>query len=117
MQGTSQASPMAAGAAALIYEYDRSLRPDDVERILKITGVESRRPGTSFDFPRIDVLAAIESLVPETVTPQPSPTASSTPTVTPTATITPDVTATSTPRGPSKIVFLPVSMKRYWVRR
>jgi subtilisin family serine protease len=57
--GTSQATPHAAGAAALLFSLRPDLGPDAVESLLKESGrsvVDSR---TGLVFPRVDVLRAV----------------------------------------------------------
>ena len=56
--GTSQATPHAAGAAAVILGIAPTLTPNDVEQILKNTGKPINDPRTGVSTPRIDVLAA-----------------------------------------------------------
>jgi subtilisin family serine protease len=92
--GTSNASPMAAGVAALVLQADDSLRPSELERLLKNTGDSVRHPKVSLSFPLVNALAAIQQVVPAT----PSPTSTEAPseTPTPTATSTPPASATPT---------------------
>jgi subtilisin family serine protease len=60
--GTSQASPHCAGAAAILMEVQPLLTPDEIESILKATGkpIFDARNGTIT--PRIDLLAAVQSV-------------------------------------------------------
>jgi subtilisin family serine protease len=57
--GTSQASPHAAGAAAVLLEVDPTLTPDQIETLLKTTGVKVTDAKNGLTFPRIDLLAAV----------------------------------------------------------
>ena len=99
--GTSFAAPMAAGVAALLYQADPDLRPADVERILKNTGQPVEHPDNDDVFPLVDALAAVESVLPETPTPDATatPEPSSTPTAAP-ATNTP----TPAPATPTRVI-------------
>jgi len=60
--GTSQASPHAAAAAAVLLEADPALTPARIEATLKRTGVGVRDPKNGLTFPRIDLLAAFEAV-------------------------------------------------------
>jgi subtilisin family serine protease len=60
--GTSQASPHAAGAAALLLEAEPSLSAGALERLLKATGRPVTDPRNGMIVPRIDVAAALDSL-------------------------------------------------------
>ncbi len=59
--GTSMAAPHVAGAAALLNEINSNLRPQQIETILRATGVPISDPRTSLVFPRIDTLNALQS--------------------------------------------------------
>lgn len=59
--GTSQACPMAAGAAALLLEAKASLSPDEVESALKSSGTSIKDPRNGLTFTRIDVSAALKA--------------------------------------------------------
>jgi len=103
--GTSMASPMAAGAAALLFEADPGLRASSLERLLKDTGVPIEDHASPLTVPRIDVHAALVELV----GPPPTPAASPTPTATPTATASPSAVPTGTPTtGPSPTAGTPL---------
>jgi subtilisin family serine protease len=60
--GTSQASPQAAGAAALLLEAEPALSADALERLLKTTGTPVTDPRNGVVAPRIDVAAALDGL-------------------------------------------------------
>jgi subtilisin family serine protease len=57
--GTSMASPHAAGAAALLIEYNNLLTPDQIETILINTGYDVTDTKNGLIFPRIDILSAL----------------------------------------------------------
>lgn len=57
--GTSQACPMAAGAAALLLSSKPGLTPDAIRDALKGTGVSVTDPKNGLSFRRIDVQAAL----------------------------------------------------------
>lgn len=98
--GTSYASPMAAGVAALMFEANPNLRPADVERFLKDTGTPVKHPESGIEIPLVNALAAVEAVLP--ATPTPSRTATAAP-VTPTATRpAPSATATGVPVTPTE---------------
>lgn len=59
MGGTSMAAPHAAGAAALLVEYNSLLTPDQIEGILIDTGHEVTDTKNGLTFPRIDILSAL----------------------------------------------------------
>jgi subtilisin family serine protease len=61
--GTSQAAPHAAGAAALLIEQHHNSTPDEIESLLKITGVTRTDSANGVSTPRIDVLAAVSLAV------------------------------------------------------
>ncbi len=99
--GTSQASPTAAGTAALMLQAQPNLRPSTVLSILKVTGQMVTDPKNGRQFPSINSLAAVikaMTLFPPTATPTlpPPPTSTATATATRTATPTPTATATAT---------------------
>ncbi|MFN8472019.1 MAG: S8 family serine peptidase [Anaerolineae bacterium] len=97
--GTSQASPTAAGTAALMLQANPNLKPSTILSILKVTGQMVTDPKNSRQFPSINSLNAVLkafSLATPPPTWTPSPTASATPTPTRTATATPTSTATPT---------------------
>jgi subtilisin family serine protease len=92
--GTSMASPMCAGAAALLVQASGgTLTPAQVLSALESTAASAGSPDYQVGYGLIDVQAAIASL--PSATPTPAPTA--TPTPAPTATPTPVPTATPTP--------------------
>jgi len=66
--GTSQASPHAAGGAALLLSADPTLSPAQIEAALKSTGVPVTDARNGGSWPRIDLLAAVRSVV-KTATP------------------------------------------------
>lgn len=55
--GTSQASPHAAAAAALLLQADPALTPEQIETKLKVTGVSVTDAKNGLSFPRIDLLS------------------------------------------------------------
>ncbi|EDN69260.1 Peptidase S8 and S53, subtilisin, kexin, sedolisin [Beggiatoa sp. PS] len=59
--GTSQASPMAAGVAALMLEANSSLTPNCIKNIMQQTGVNILDSRNNLSFPRIDALLAVEA--------------------------------------------------------
>ncbi|KAB2852096.1 MAG: S8 family serine peptidase, partial [Anaerolineae bacterium] len=61
-RGTSQASPTAAGIAALMLEFDPSLLPVEIEDALKTTGTLVTDPKNNQQFPLINALSAVTSL-------------------------------------------------------
>jgi subtilisin family serine protease len=68
--GTSQATPHAAGAAAVLIALEPSATPDEIESLLKRTGkpiVDVRNGVTT---PRIDLFAAVQELL-KTLPPTP----------------------------------------------
>ena len=92
--GTSMASPMCAGAAALLVQAGGgSLTPAQVLSALESTAASAGSPDDQVGYGLIDVQAAIASL--PSATPTPVPTA--TPTPAPTATPTPVPTPTPAP--------------------
>lgn len=66
--GTSQASPTAAGVAALLLEKRPGLTPAAVETILKNSGTSVTDPSNGLAFPLINALAAIQAITPITPT-------------------------------------------------
>lgn len=58
MGGTSQATPHAAGAAALLWHVNPYISADTVEGALKATGVSVYDPRNGLSLPRIDVYGA-----------------------------------------------------------
>jgi subtilisin family serine protease len=58
--GTSQASPHAAGAAALLLQAKPTLSPDQIEAAFKNTGISITDPKNGLVFKRIDVKAALD---------------------------------------------------------
>ncbi|NOZ87183.1 MAG: S8 family serine peptidase [Deltaproteobacteria bacterium] len=60
--GTSQASPHAAGAAALLIQAVPKAGPEDIEQALKDSGKPVTDPKNNLTFPRINVAAALDLL-------------------------------------------------------
>ena len=62
--GTSQAAPHVTGSVAILIEAQPSLKPDDIEMLLKATGkpIFDRRNGVTT--PRVDVFAAVSAALP-----------------------------------------------------
>jgi subtilisin family serine protease len=67
--GTSQATPHAAGAAALLLQVNPALTPDQIAAALKATGVQITDPRNGLTFPRIDLQAAVQSVLPDATGP------------------------------------------------
>ncbi|MFW5653818.1 MAG: S8 family serine peptidase, partial [Planctomycetota bacterium] len=69
ISGTSFSCPLAAGLAALIWSFDPSLTPDDVETIMKESATDLGDPGpdSSFGYGRIDVFDALSRVSPEPI--------------------------------------------------
>jgi subtilisin family serine protease len=61
--GTSQASPHAAGGAALLLEANPGLMPQDIRDVLSATGVPVTDPKNGLTFPRINLLDAISTVI------------------------------------------------------
>ena len=61
--GTSQASPHAAGAAAVLLSIEPELAAAAVEALLKTTGKRIVDPRNGVTVPRVDLLAATQSLL------------------------------------------------------
>jgi len=62
LQGTSQASPHAAGAAAVLLEANPELTPDEIKSILKNTGKQVTDTRNGLSFPRIDLLGGFPQI-------------------------------------------------------
>ncbi len=58
--GTSQASPHAAGAAAVLLQRDSTLSPDAIESALESSGVAITDPRNGRVTPRLDIAAALQ---------------------------------------------------------
>jgi subtilisin family serine protease len=61
--GTSQATPHAAGAAAVLWALKPSATPDEIESLLKSTGKPIADARNGVTTPRIDVYAAVQELL------------------------------------------------------
>ncbi len=59
MSGTSMSTPMVAGAAAILKQFNNSLTPQEIEDALEISGKQISDSGTGLTFPRINILEAI----------------------------------------------------------
>jgi MYXO-CTERM domain-containing protein len=60
--GTSQASPAAAGVAALMLECDPALTPAEIKAAMKQTGVPRTDPKNGLSFPSLRALDAVRSV-------------------------------------------------------
>ena len=65
--GTSMATPMAAACAALILEYDPTSTPSRVEALLETETTVFVKDNLNREFPRIDCIQAIQSMITTTV--------------------------------------------------
>ena len=90
--GTSSATPVVAGVAALAFSYDASATGTEVRSAIQNTAV----PTNGVRYGRVDAYATVTS-VGSSTQPAPEPTATPTPTPTPTATPSPEPTATPAP--------------------
>ncbi|WP_303722270.1 S8 family serine peptidase, partial [Malonomonas rubra] len=61
MSGTSMSSPHAAGLAALMVQKNPFLSPDEIENILKSTGIPTYDSRVDVIYPRIDAVGALNS--------------------------------------------------------
>jgi subtilisin family serine protease len=61
--GTSQASPTAAGIAALMLQFNPALTPAQIESILETTGIAVTDAKNGVTRPRVDALAAFNSAI------------------------------------------------------
>lgn len=80
--GTSMASPHAAGLAGLIIQKNPFLSPDDIENILKSTGIPTYDSRVDLIFPRVESVGALN------LTPDPNPNLTLTTTGTGSGTVT-----------------------------
>ncbi|MFN2115080.1 MAG: S8 family peptidase, partial [Anaerolineae bacterium] len=78
--GTSYASPMAAGVAALMLQADPDLRPSEIERIMQRTGTDVKHLENDDIFSLVNARRAVEEVLPETPMPSETPEPSATPT-------------------------------------
>jgi subtilisin family serine protease len=60
-RGTSQASPAAAGVAALLLQCNPALTPAEVKKYLTTTGVKLTDPKNNLSFPSVRALKAVEA--------------------------------------------------------
>ena len=105
--GTSFSSPLAAGAAALVWSANPSLTADQVEQLLASTARDLGPLGRDdyYGSGRIDVAAAVRAALATLPSPPPPPPSStpipsSTPSPTPSSTPTPTSSPTPTPTQP-----------------
>jgi len=61
--GTSASAPYAAGQAALLYQADPALTPDEIRNLMVLHGPTVTNPANGLTFPRTDVAAALTTLV------------------------------------------------------
>jgi len=71
--GTSQASPRAAGVAALMLQKNPALQPAAIISIMKNSSVKVHDPGTNLNFPFLNALEALNQITPVTASPKLSP--------------------------------------------
>ncbi|MBI5929657.1 MAG: S8 family serine peptidase [Chloroflexi bacterium] len=64
-RGTSQASPTAAGVAALMLEANPTLTPAQIQSVLYTTGVNVTDSKNGFTFRRINALSAVQYVLPD----------------------------------------------------
>ncbi|BCM91900.1 cell wall-associated protease [Abditibacteriota bacterium] len=102
LDGTSMATPVTTGAAALLWSINPSLSAAQMKALLLNSAYKpAALHGLCVSHGRLDLAAAVASLSPTaTATPIPNPTVTATPvpTVTPKPTATPIPTATATPK-------------------
>ncbi len=101
LEGTSMATPIVTGAAALLWSIKPDLSPAQMKALLLNSSFQAPAlRGACVSNGRLDLAKAVSSLAPPTATATPSPTNTPVPTATPrpTATATPRPTATPTPR-------------------
>lgn len=112
--GTSQAAPLVASAAALVWEVAPRLTADEVIALLRDTAVDLGPPGpdSSFGAGRLDAAAALRAAQARAQAPTPTPAPLPAVPPTPTATPVPTVPARPVPypgsAGSATRVFLPV---------
>ncbi|MDF1500224.1 MAG: S8 family serine peptidase [Anaerolineales bacterium] len=102
--GTSMAAPHVAGAWAAIRSAHPGMSVDAISAALSSTGVlidDTRSSSVVRDLPRIQINAALDSIVIATPTSTSTPTSTPTVTSTPTATATATATVTNTPVTPT----------------
>ena len=71
LRGTSQAAPLVAGLAALVWSEDPTLTADEVQGVIETTAVDLGAPGwdPTYGYGRIDALAALQAVsAPDPVT-------------------------------------------------
>ena len=63
--GTSQAAPHVTGSVAILLEVDPSLKPDDIESVLKSSGKPILDMRNGVTTPRLDIFAAVNAVAPK----------------------------------------------------
>jgi len=91
LAGTSAAAAEAAGAAAALLQADPALTPDALLSLLRSTGVPITDPRNHFTTPRIDLAAALGTLLGQTVPLPPPPPGAPAPVIVPPPLSTPSV--------------------------